>query len=179
MSWPSRLVRLRADLCRRAERMVSVSARARMGQPLPDDLAQMVLLRLLAAYSEPVLAEFDEDKLYAFAYTTLHRIVVDEARRRVPQLAPSETPAEDALVTLPAEPSDAPLQQACLQECLNELDADARAFVVLAAELESAPMAQKQLGWPPGGASNACHRGKKLLQVLQTCMRRRLGEDHA
>jgi DNA-directed RNA polymerase specialized sigma24 family protein len=178
MKLERRLERLRADLCRRAERMLGTRARGAMGHPMPEDLAQMVLTRMVAAYAEAGLAEFDQDKLYAFAHTALHRLVVDEARRRVPELGKSETPVE---TTLRTEAVDTPRGEntSALDACLEQLDPQSRLFVKRSVELESAPLAQKELGWPPGGASNACHRGKKLLAQLKACLESRMGGEHA
>jgi DNA-directed RNA polymerase specialized sigma24 family protein len=160
-------------LCRRASALVAARARRQAGFPGAEDLAQITLTRLLAAYGEAELMAFDDTKLAAYGYTTLHRVFVNEGYRKGPELAAKDEHLQSALDALGAESGgESAESHPRLEPCLGELAADAQRFIVRTVELESAPLAQQELGWPQGSASNACHRAKKLLAQLRDCLGR-------
>lgn len=144
----------------------------RVGRHLPEDLAQTVLTRLLNQYGGDTLRAWESEKLWRFAYRTLHNLAIDEHKRRHERFLAEG----DADVGAPDErrPTDAALVEretsSRLQACLGALQAEHRRFVVRAFELDSAPEAQAELGWPPGTGANACHTRNRIVKLLNACM---------
>lgn len=161
---------LQAALVRRA-RAATRGRGAGVGLPDAEDLAQTVIARLLATYGADTLAAWDPEKLYAYGFRALHNLLVDEYKRRREQFfeageAPASAVSED-------QPERALLSaelRARLTACLGELPEEQRRFLVLSFELDSAPKAQIESGWPPGSAANACHRRAKLTSAINSCM---------
>lgn len=153
---------LRAALLRRATRMLG-----RDPSIDGEDLVQLTLAKLLHAY--PDLASWDEERRAAFAFVTLHRTFVDVQRTR----------REEARATFDTETSmaDSPevsLQRrrasSALERCLATLRDEARRFLLRSFELDSAPSAQAEVGWPHGGAANACHTRRRLVSSVNDCL---------
>ncbi len=167
------LAALQSALVRRA-RQLAGGRTVGVGALRAEDLAQTVVVRLLNTYGADTLRGWSSGRLYGYAYRSLHNLVVDEHRKKRERFfatgeaarEPGEAPAaERGLVA--AE------RQARVRRCLEELEAQPRSFLERSFQLDSAPKAQAEVGWPPGSAANACHRRKKLLALLNRCVHRR------
>lgn len=171
----ARILSLTQHLERRARVMTSRLPK-KAGMPLPEDLSQSVVERLLTAYGTAEIETWSDEKLFGYAYQTLHRLVMDAGIKKrewlddsrdtdhdkpgLPELTDSAPSGEDQIA--------ARQKTAALHALLGKLSEEERNFVLLTFELGSAPEAQKALGWPPGSASNACHRGAKLVKQLMS-----------
>jgi RNA polymerase sigma factor (sigma-70 family) len=162
---------LRTALVKRAATMVRGCSGP--GFPDPEDFAQVVLTKLFAQYGEETLQSFDPPRCFALAYKVLHNAVVDEIRRKREAYLPDDGTDRDRIVELvsdgedPVEAIERGQTMGTLRACLEEvLDSDERRFLLLSFELDSAPEAQKECGWPPGAPSpsSLCHLRRRLLR---------------
>jgi len=172
--------RLQADLVRRAE---SIGCRSRgAGFPTADELAQTTIEKLLETYGRVDLDTWTVAKLYAAAYTTIHRTWLDACRKHRETLA---TPEPDGGVEMPdsADRRPEPEEEAGAAEVveqlrgfLRELSSDERCLLENWLALGSAPKAQEACGWPPGGRSNACHALKRIVAKVLARLEKQVGK---
>lgn len=165
-----------SQLLERRARVMTSRLPKKAGMPLPEDLSQSVVERLLTAYGTAEIATWSDDKLFGYAYQTLHRLVMDAGIKKREWLQDSQDAGDEGPSL--REPVDetpsgeeltaARQRTATLHMLLGKLSEEERRFILLTFELGSAPEAQKTLGWPPGTASNACHRGAKLVKQLMS-----------
>lgn len=173
---PRALGRTRAETRAVAELQRALAKRAgRLGKltrAQEDDLVQTALERLLARYGD-ALWTWDSEKRLAYAYTTLHRLFLDDLKRRRASLTP-----DGQVDTADPAPSTERLvakRQLALRVhgCMEQLAPGARRFLLQSFALDSTSEAQRSVGWPGGSAANACHTRKRLLRSIKDCLARR------
>ena len=109
-----------------------------------------------------------------YAYRALHNAFIDHCARKR-----REYTSDDALLhTAPDHETAGPEAVAiardghakkfsALNAALAELSEEEQTFLKVCMDVGSAPAAQRQLGWPKGGAANACERRGSLLRRVQ------------
>jgi DNA-directed RNA polymerase specialized sigma24 family protein len=175
--WKRLLMDVRDAMAAQAARMTARCGGA--GFPMPEDFAQIVMTRLLETYGEPGLREYPRRQLFAMAYRTLHRAVIDEVRRHREVLVGVDSEGHHALPDHP-DSKPGPDHRASVREelsvvgfCMEKLKDIERRFAVACLESDSAPEAQALCGWPPGGPDNACHARNRLFRLIVNCVQER------
>ncbi len=174
-AWGVLIAQLQRDLIRRARPMTR--KRRGAGFPSEEDLAQTTIASLLAAYGEAELQSRPIGQLYQLAYRTLHNRFLDELKRRREALwraTQTSTGAHEAVSSGPSpeQLAFATQTQTQVNRCMGDLAPEARRFLVCSFESGSATEAQREIGWPPGSTSNACHLRRRLIRALQQCLER-------
>lgn len=167
------LAAVQQALTRRA-RQLTGGRTVGVGAMRPEDLAQTVIARLLNTYGGDTLRGWPPGRLHGYAYRSLHNLVVDERRKKRERFfTAGEAPREQGEGAVAERDLLAAERRARVRACLDELEPQPRTFLERSFQLDSAPQAQQDVGWPPGTAANACHRRKKLLALLNRCVHRR------
>jgi DNA-directed RNA polymerase specialized sigma24 family protein len=150
-------------------------ARARrLGSTAPEDLAQEALRRALESKK---VADGDDLGRRKYAFRILHNLFIDEKRaeRRMLHEDVEPEPSGETPESSVAERQQLQARARAADEALAQLDDRDRAFLCRSLVLGSAPAAQRELGYPPGSAANACQRRNRLLGRVQRALRGGVG----
>lgn len=176
MDFAHALVDLEPLLRRRAARMIDGRYYG-SGAPLAQDLAQQTLAHLSTDRTRALLEEKSFEDIRRYAYRSLHNAFIDHCARKrreytsedaVLHTAPDEQAEGPEAATIAKDEHDQKL--AALNAALSQLTSDEQSFLSACMDLGSAPAAQRKLGWPKGGAANACERRGSLLRRVQAAV---------
>lgn len=177
MDFAQALTEIEPLLRRRAARMMDGRYYG-SGAPLPQDLAQLTLAQLSTEASTKLLKDKPFEDIRRYAYRALHNAFIDHCTRKR-----REYSSDDTILALNADDGSSNPEAvaiardehtrrvSALDGAMSMLSEEERSFLVACMELGSAPAAQRKLGWPKGGAANACERRGSLLRRLQGSVR--------
>lgn len=179
MNWEEALPKLIPALQARANVMLQGRYHG-SGTPLAADLAQATLVKLREAGAAERFADATFERIRAYAFRVLHNHYIDTCHRKHREaLAESaEAPVEETSGPHPlSDGAHTPEEAVIVQEERRRRDQQLRAALSILTEPErtflsavmrsgSAPAAQKETGWPPGTASNACQKRNAILLKL-------------
>lgn len=176
MDFAQALIDLEPLLRRRAARMIDGRYYG-SGAPLAQDLAQQTLAHLSTDRTRTLLEAKAFEDIRRYAYRSLHNAFIDHCARKR-----REYTSEDSVLHTAADddaegPEAAAIAKderdrklAALNAALSQLSTDEQTFLSTCMDLGSAPAAQRKLGWPKGGAANACERRGSLLRRVQAAV---------
>lgn len=160
-------------LTRRASRLLT-GTRLGAGAPRAEDLAQEVMVRLHTPAAEAELEGASGLQVRKYAYRSLHNLFIDRCVRKRREHLLEETTDGTHPVLEPVDPRDPDVlvddkrRVDQLRQALGSLSAQERSFLEACVRTGSATAAQKELGWPPGGAANAGNRRSRLILRLRS-----------
>ncbi len=185
MEFAQALVDLEPLLRRRAARMLDGRYYG-SGAPLAQDLAQLTLAHLSTERTSELLAEKSFEDIRRYAYRSLHNAFIDHCARKRREFTSEDSLLQTAADDLAEGPEATAIAKdehqrklGALNKALAQLSEEERTFLSVCMDLGSAPAAQRKLGWPKGGAANACERRGSLLRRVQAAVMDAMAPDSA